>query len=326
MESELSDVLWERLTAFQTEAFLSRVGGLRHLVHYTNFATLKGIIENEEIWFSSASMMNDLDEIARGKELIQELSAEGQPLHSVVCQIRDHNGDLWQGANKAFVDHLLPDFFHTYLSCWSECDLEAKSHDDLTMWRGYAGNGNGVAIVVDALALGLNDAFRSEIIACPVFYETRAEFAARAETYLNSFRDALLEHEGKTAGHEYLVADAFGELCFYLAVTHKHPGFRAEKEWRFAWRKHRDNGLGKYLRPVVIDQNLIERFCFPIRTDPLVSPHNLDVQTLIASIMVGPCDDAYLKSGATTALLRAKGFPRANTLVEVSTIPFRAPR
>jgi len=194
------------------------------------------------------------------------------------------------------------------------------------MWRGYAGNGNGVAIVVDALALGLNSAFQSDIIACPVFYETRAEFAARAARYLSSFRGALSELEGVANDYAYLVADAFGELCFYLAVTHKHPGFHAEMEWRFAWRKHRDSGLSKYLRPIITNQSLIERFCFPIKTDSLVSPHDLDIKRLISSVMVGPCDDSYLKTEAIAALLRAKGFPEPERMVHASPIPFRPAR
>lgn len=326
MENDLSDQLWARLIAFQTETFQRRASGLRYLAHYTDFAALKAIVETEEVWFSSASTMNDLDEIVRGKELLQELSSEGQPLNGLVGQIRDLNSSIWEDANKAFSAHLSLDLFHTYLSCWSECDLTGKSHDDLTMWRGYARNGDGVSIVVDALKLGLNETFQSNIVVCPIFYETREEFAKRAATYLGSFRAGLVEFQDLAEQYADLIVDAFGELCFYLAVTHKHPGFRAEKEWRFAWRKHRDGGLAKHLRPVMANGSLVEKFCFPIRTDSLVSPHELDVRGLISSIMIGPCDHGYLKAEAAISLLRSKGFSNAEKLVNISSIPFRSTR
>lgn len=73
-----TDDLWDALTAFEDESFASRASNLRHLVHYTSFAALKGIVENREIWFSSASAMNDIDEITRGKTLLQEMTADGQ--------------------------------------------------------------------------------------------------------------------------------------------------------------------------------------------------------------------------------------------------------
>lgn len=143
------------------------------------------------------------------------------------------------------------------------------------MWRGYASDGNGVAIVISALSLGLSDAFRSEIVACPVFYETPVEFSQRAFRAFELFDQALTRYASEASLYPDLVVNAFVDLCFYLAVTHKHPGFASEREWRFAWRRHLADpadGFHAYLKPTLSDGDLIERFCFPIRPDTRVSP------------------------------------------------------
>ncbi len=168
----------------------------------------------------------------------------------------------------------------------------------------------------------------SEIIACPVFHETEEAFAARAAQAFESYFLALARWGAQANDHHDLAADAFAELCFYLAVTHKHPGFFAEREWRFAWRKtrHVQSSLQSHLRPCLISGSLVERFCFPIRPHADVSPAELDIRRVISSIMIGPCDDQYLKRLAVMNLMTSRGFSEVAEKVTGSTIPFRAVR
>ncbi|OQW62404.1 MAG: hypothetical protein A4S17_07845 [Proteobacteria bacterium HN_bin10] len=323
--SNVDDNIWEDLTGFVSETFQHRIHEVGELAHYTNFAALKNILETEEMWFSSVTQMNDYDEIVRGKELLIELSAEGSALHEVVMRIQALNEPLWRRANQAFVSNQFADLFNTYISCWSACHPADRTHDNLTMWRGYAANGNGVAMVVSPLALGMLPGVLSEIIACPVFYETESEFAGRAVRAFERYLEGLARWNSVADSHHELVADAFAELCFYLAVTHKHPGFSAEREWRFVWRKerHSQSALNSYLRPCLIAGDLVERFCFPIRPNQGVSPAELDIRRVISSIMIGPCEDQYLKRLAVVNLMASRGFDNAANKVVVSTIPFR---
>ncbi len=324
-----SDVVWSRLTRTEMACFVSRAPGARNLVHYTNFGALRGILENEEFWFSSASTMNDFDEIIAGKDLLELFSSQGGALHGLMQAIAKRDQKLWSLSNDLYRQRRLSDFFHTYLTCWSECDFEAGTHDNLTMWRGYAGDGNGVGIVIDGAALGLDQAFQSEIVACPVFYETSEQFALRAEEAFTDFLSGLEELGDLVHRCSDHVVEAFAELCFYLAVTHKHPGFSAEKEWRFAWRKHRadvESGLSQCLRPVFVNGDVIEKFCFPIKANAHVSPSQLDIRSIIRAIMIGPCDNAFLKSNAVVSMLAAKGFQNPDSMVSISPIPYRSPR
>lgn len=326
--SDIEDEIWEELTGFITETFIARIAEVQQLAHYTNFAALKNILETEEMWFSSVTQMNDYDEIVRGKELLMHLSAEGRALHDVVKRIQAENGSLWQKANQAFVANQFDDLYSTYISCWSACDVATQTHDNLTMWRGYAANGNGVAIVVDPIALGMLPGILSEIIACPIFYETEEQFAARAVCAFERYLEALVRLKAQVDDHHGLAANAFAELCFYLAVTHKHPGFVAEREWRFVWRRAREplSALNNYMRPCLIAGGLVERFCFPIRPHANVSPAELDIRRIITSVMIGPCDDQYLKQLAVRSLMTMRGFTDVDGRIATSTIPFREVR
>lgn len=175
-----ADVLWGELIDFEFQTFMSRAGGVNELVHYTNFAGLKGIVETEELWFSSASTTNDIAEISRGKSILERMTADGQPLHAIIKSIQDLEPKFWEPLNLNYRNRHFGDFYHTYISCWSECELSSRSHDNLTMWRGYAADGNGVAIVVDATQLVTPGNIPSDIVMCPVFYESEAEFVVRA--------------------------------------------------------------------------------------------------------------------------------------------------
>jgi hypothetical protein len=327
--SDEADALWDELIDHEFQTFVGRATGVSELVHYTSFVGLKGIVETEELWFSSASTTNDIEEISRGKAILERNTAPGGPLHGVLDSIRQLAPAFWNSLSQSYRNRQFGDFFHTYISCWSECELSNRSHDNLTMWRGYAADGNGVAIVVDATKLAAQGSVPSEIVMCPVFYEGEANFIVRAEAALNSYRVAMAKNLNALSRHTDLFANAFSELCFYLALTHKHPGFASEREWRFTWSKHRNptaTGLSRYLRPVLLGDNLIEKFCFPIKSDKDVTLVELDIRDLVKSVMIGPCKDIVLKRDAVVNLLASKGFQNPGALVTYTEIPYRSLR
>lgn len=328
--SDESDAIWNALIAYEEQTFRARASGISSLVHYTSFAGLKGILDTEELWFSSASTTNDFQEISRGKSMLERMSAaEGQPLFDIIKSIRDLNPDVWDALNDNYKCRHFGDLFHTYISCWSECDFAKWTHDNLTMWRGYAADGNGVAIVIDALKLVSGATMPSEVVMCPVFYESEVEFALRAQAAFKLFREGMLTHRDQIPNNIALTANAFGEICFYLAVTHKHWGFAPEREWRFAWSKHRDpsdEGLRRHLRPALANGDLVEKFCLPIRSDPAISQAEISIRDLLQSVMVGPCPDIVLKRDAVVSLLKSKGLLNAEQLVAFTEIPYRSVR
>jgi hypothetical protein len=328
-ESEEQELVWDQLTDPSQSAFADRMHELTGLVHYTNFGALEGIVRNREVWFNSVMSMNDYDEVVKGKQLLEEMAKADGPLHEVIKSILHHDEELGKLFDESYRDHHESDLFDTFVSCWSTCDPGVSDHDNLTMWRGYASEGNGVAIVINPLALGLDRLFQSHIIICPVYYETEAEFAARANRALTFFHAKLHEvGSDLLKKHSGFAASAFAEVCFHLAVTHKHPQFAPEKEWRFVWRKHKEPNEHRirYLQSKLTARGLYEFFCFPIETDPEIAPTELNIHKLIAEVMVGPTDDAYLKYRAVRTLLLQHGFDLEQTKITTSKIPFRTKR
>lgn len=321
-----SDEVWAQLTAPASVSFTDRASSLKQLVHYTNFATLKGIIQNRELWFSPVAGMNDWDEVQRGKRLLEKLSQQGAPLRVCFDRIRSVDNELWQRLDELYRTRLHQDLRDTFISCWSECDLLAKSHDNLAMWRGYASDGNGVAIVIDPIALQIGSPYMSDIVACPVFYETESQFEARACRAFTAYADALLAMDSeKRVRNGFQVEMAFAEICFHLAVTHKHPAFALEREWRFVWRRHLDDGsLSKRVRPELTKRGLFEFFCLSIDDLGKVAPVSPKIFEIIKSVMIGPTDDVFLKMQAVRRLLAMHEFTGVANIVDVSDIPYRS--
>ena len=200
------------------------------------------------------------------------------------------------------------------------------------MWRGYGGDGNGVAIVIDPKAFGFPDNKVSEIQIAPVFYETDNEFADRVVRYFNEFKQTLISCTAmERECFKSDIAYAFGELCFYLAVTHKDPRFRPEKEWRFIYRERSiaDPEFSQYIEPKVLGDHMAEYFCLPIAPNPRISPEeDLLPQTLIKEIMIGPIEKerSEIVARGIERLVERCGFSMDEPQITFSTIPYRTRR
>lgn len=322
-----ADQVWDQLTHPTQVGFLERASELLRLIHYTTFPTLEGIVSNRELWFSPIAMMNDFAEVTGGKQLLERLSRRGGPLHPVMEEIKAFDQSLWEKFNAAYQNTASSDLYDTFVSCWSAPDPVTLNHDNLTMWRGYASEGNGVAIVIDPVQLSLDEDFRSSIITRPVFYETEKKFAERADKRMRHFLKNLRRLDRDLIKrHEFHVVQAFAELCFNLAITHKHEGFSAEREWRFIWRRHRsdDAYLDSCVKPRNTARGMLEYLCLPLKTNPSLGPSDFDLSKIVVEVMVGPTDDAVLKSQAVRSLLKQNGFDLGATKVTISQIPYRS--
>jgi hypothetical protein len=302
------------------EAIDLRSPAIDHFVHYSTFAGLEGMVGSKELWFSPITLMNDVEEIETGKRLIVDNAEDGRSAANAIEALSVNEPEFWNLASQAFRLRRDLDRTHTFISCWSECDLSSSSHDDLAMWRGYGGDGEGVGIVVPADALHLSVFRPDAVVALPVEYETEAEFAARAANYFKTFAInylGLSTEERKE--HLALTAGLFNDLCYYLALSHKHVGFRGEKEWRLVWRRnpHQPTPFDEY----VSTRAGFERLCVPIEKGAGVDYwfHLGDV----ASVMVGPCRDAAERQRAIRTLFRS-AVPDLD--LTHSTIPYRKRR
>ena len=320
--------IWLHLMEPVQETYTTRRPNLSALVHYTSFEGFQGIVESNQFWFSPVSAMNDIEEVRRGKKFIVENAAAGRKAASSLFAIQQVDSELWQAMTSEFDARLDWDAKNTFISCWSECHPEFGTHDDLTMWRGYGNDGNGVAIVVNPDMFLLNQGYAAEVIACPVSYESEDQFAARAANFFRAFAVNLLsltDEERNT--FRALIIHAFAELCFYLAISHKHTGFEREKEWRFVWRRNpvlEFDDLEQYVLTQSSPRGMVERLCLPLSGTPDFAPTSLDLRALISRVMVGPAFDMGSSERALINLLKRNGFDLTKMFVERSAIPYRA--
>ena len=210
-------------------------GELPLLAHYTSIRTLERIAQTGEIWFSNPLYMNDVDELRYGMNL---------GLHAV----RSHTG-LRQACPPEHYNALLDAFdalftafdsdsaFDVYVFSCAEHDEEIGDDGLLSMWRGYGGDGNGVAIVFDMHPLMVA---RSPLLVHQVQYRSYEASEAWMEEKLQQFADALRRIGGPVAGMNAAAAALFERIKLFALFT-KHRGFHEEREWRIVYLREQDH-------------------------------------------------------------------------------------
>ena len=227
-DETLDQVLWSDM---QREP---AAGELPLLAHYTSIGTLERIAQTGEIWFSNPLYMNDVDELRYGMNL---------GLHAV----RSHTG-LREACPPAHYNALLDAFddlytafdgesaFDVYVFSCSEHDDEIGDDGLLSMWRGYGGDGNGVAIVFDMVPLL---AARSPLVIQQVRYRSYEASEAWMEDKLQHFAQ-VLQRAGSQVSEMPAAAAALFERIKLFALFTKHRGFHEEREWRIVYLRELD--------------------------------------------------------------------------------------
>jgi hypothetical protein len=178
--------------------------------------------------------MNDVDELRYGMNL---------GLHAV----RSHAG-LREACPPAHYNALLDAFdelfttfdsdsaFDVYVFSCSEHDDEIGDDGLLSMWRGYGGDGNGVAIVFD---MGPLLAARSPLLVRQVQYLSYEASEAWMEEKLQQFANMLQRNGGPVDGMKQAAAALFERIKLFALFT-KHRGFHEEREWRIVYLREND--------------------------------------------------------------------------------------
>jgi hypothetical protein len=273
----LEEVLWADMQA------QPRPEQLPLLAHYTSILTLERIAQTGEIWFSNPLYMNDVDELRYGMNL---------GLHAV----RSHAG-LREACPPAHYNALLDAFdalyaafdgesaFDVYVFSCSEHDDQIGDDGLLSMWRGYGGDGNGVAIVFDMAPLLAAD---SPLLVRQVQYHSYEESEAWIERKLQAFA-AALQSAGGPVGDMAAAAAALFERIKLFALFTKHRGFHEEREWRLVYLREQDRQgvltqqLNYAIGPRGIEPRL--RFTASAMGGPGLGP---SLEQMVQRIILGP--------------------------------------
>ena len=295
-------------------------GAVPLLAHYTSITTLERIAQTGEIWFSNPLYMNDVDELRYGMNL---------GLHAV----RTHTG-LRQACPPAQYNALLDAFdalftafdnesaFDVYVFSCSEHDDAIGDDGLLSMWRGYGGDGNGVAIVFDMSQLL---AAASPLLVHQVQYLSYEASEGWMDQKLQRFALALQQQGGSAADMAPAAAALFERIKLFALFT-KHRGFHEEREWRIVYLREHDHGneLVQQLHYAIGPRGIEPRLRFT--TDALGGPRAAPrLDEMVQRIILGPVLATPLALRSAVRMLEIYQPAWADRVTRSST-PYRSQR
>ena len=241
-----------------TDKFVQKVG--KTLWYYTSFPALDGILRKKEIWFGSATNVNDAKEVIGFIDNLKQNIENGLTQNNIKpkCDVDKIFKEIYDRTSQK----------HLFMFCLSQ------ALDDATQWDRYADHGRGVAIEFNTEALH-NLLYYHGMIIGEQYYtqETRDhELYKLLSSYIST---GILE------GFSNL--DGFIDNLALCALIHKHPTFTAEKEIRIAPYFVTDNDPHIEYKTF----NIIKEF-YILDLQKVLETENMHREDIINSIIIGP--------------------------------------
>lgn len=314
---ELQDALASDLWAdMQAEPAPSRVP---LLAHYTSIRTLERIAETGEIWFSNPLYMNDVDELRYGMTLGLDAVRTHQGLRHACPP--DHYNALLDAFGQLYSTFDNDSAFDVYVFSCSEHDAAIGDDGLLSMWRGYGGDGNGVAIVFDISRLLGQPA--SPLLARQVQYLSYEESEAWMQDKLDRFAGNLARLGGPPEAMPAAAAALFERIKLFALFT-KHRGFHEEREWRLVYLREHDRQqlLAQQLHYAIGERGIEPRLRLTMES---LGPGAPAIEDILERIILGPVLATPLALRSAQRMLEIHRPAWASRVVRSST-PYRAQR
>lgn len=276
------------------------------LCHYTNQHGLLGIISTGEIWATSVNNLNDRKEFEYAKELAESLISSRIEKESDEVKKR-HLGYLRNAAVNAGIN--------ICVSSWS------SRVDDLSQWRAYSGIGTGYSIDLKGSALREFARAQDFILAACIYDKSTQERVLHSLINANLAQNIRRESENPPTeeNERFILENNGGDFAYHInryASLFKHPGFKAEEEWRLISKPI--FVFSMEFRPGV--STISSHFRFSLRDGV---GHGGQPTVRVESVHVGPCPEPELAKRKVEFLL-AKYSPRLHRpAVIASTIPYK---
>jgi Protein of unknown function (DUF2971) len=289
----------------------------RKVAHYTTAENAMNIISGKQIWLRNAALMNDFSEIRYGKtHLARALNAKFNEIDELLNV--SHSGLATEVRNWLNEAEFTVDS-HTYLTSFAE-HYSKDSLGKLSMWRAYGGPVAGVAIVFNT------DVFESEVVGTefqtymyPIFYGS-VKFKEHFDNLVLTLQNN--QHLLAQVSRARIKSILFHALQ-NLVLTAKHPGFSEEKEWRIIHSPFLFSSA--YVQPSFPTIRGIPQVIYKIelRDQPNLNAPELELDKLIHSVIIGPCQYPEQVASALDSALQAAGVTNSRDRIRVSRIPLR---
>lgn len=255
------------------------------LAHYTSIRVLEDMLKTNELWFSNPLYMNDWEEVRFVISQAAHLFHENKDITSA-CQTQARAEILGKYFYHYVLEFENKHLVDTYVFCLSK--HRKDDHDGLlSMWRGYGGNGNGVAIVFDTAQL--EHVQGSPLIISKVIYATQEQRVEWLKKKLSDF--AIILQKIKVPDEKlYLPAYFLFQRIKLCALFTKHTGFCEEKEWRVVYLIDRDtnNQLTQMCNYSIGSRGIEPKLQFKVAPIGGITPDNLSLSKIIERVILGP--------------------------------------
>lgn len=198
------------------------------LYYYCSLNTFASIINNKSLWLTEIGKSNDsLEQKYLATEIIYNL----ENYLKIRCVDTIKKEEIENIRNEFYTKVSASPFIPVWAICFSE------KKDDLSQWRGYADDANGLCIGFSTKYLNainiLSDLKEStELNDC--FRFRKVEYGEEAiNNYLN-FWSQFVPRVRATELRNQLARDIKGT---YVRPYYKHEAFKSEAEWRMVYTK-----------------------------------------------------------------------------------------
>ena len=190
------------------------------------------------------------------------------------------------------------------------------------MWRGYGGNGKGVAVVFDASKLNRLD--ESPLVLAKVSYATTEQRKAWITSKISEAAQFIKSKIEDIQLHN--IAYMYFERIKYFSLFSKHKVFSEEKEWRVVYMRDRDNtnALGGMLGYHIGNQGVEPKLNLKIKYIEGVTGLDLSLEKITERIILGPSISSPLAVEAMKKMLDKISKPALRDMLKASQIPFRS--
>lgn len=293
------------------------------LAHYTSVKSLQSIITSGQIWMANPLYMNDFEEVRFGV-------LEGIRLFLANDNLADSFSEerQWKLVRDAYENEFAEfDQRHavdTYIFCLSEFDREIDSFDGrLSMWRGYGGGGDGVAILIDTEKFSPEHGY--PLILSRVVYGSQELRRDAISQILDGYAKILAGRELSDLELPVIAKHIFLRLLNFSLYT-KHSGFEEEREWRIVYTPAYDptNKFVSMLSYDIHGSGVVPKLKLDLEEYSRINDFDFSLKSICAGLILGPTQNSRLYVEGIYRLLQDNGYNELLDKVHSSSIPFRA--
>lgn len=291
------------------------------LAHYTSMEVFEQIVKNQEVWFSNPLFMNDVQEIRFGVTAGSKTFKANQAIRAA-CATAERYTLLVESFDRYFYEFSNKHALDVYAFCLSKYDPDDYEDGRLSLWRGYGGNGKGVAIVFDLAKIDF--VAGSPFVISRVHYNSTTD----SEEWLNQrMQDVaeFIQHKDINDDKLDMIASILFERIKLAALFTKHHGFREEKEWRIVYLKERDHE-NKYMPTfghIITNRGVEPKLKYKVKPIAGLTADDLSLAKVVNQIILGPMTADFLARESVLRLLDNLGQPELKDKVTCSSIPYR---